>query len=417
MNQSTIKIRNEATALYALKETTLFPQLTESRSKRHKRKYGKEFVIDVVESESSREVSNRLYKIVQSLFYEPFTPVMNERLNMPVSYLTTSSEFRSLLPSEICKQHLSRQFMKKKPGLNRSLTTKYKTRHSDYFGSSSYALFIDGNLSLIHLKEILSNEAIAGKHAIASLEAFVDVFNEGGSMKGCPPDGKLTFPKIASQLKNSRNVKKWGCKDQHRVVSVQTSSTANSGRMFYKNNQGETSSFQISTHLQRHDRKAKNSTIRNHYSKQCSTISHDNWIPYVSTFVQEVEEASNRYIPTFLDNETSLDFNTRPQLPLLLDSMDWSVNHLNQYTSQIHIHRDPSTRLPTILGMINPLQNRRNWVGGELCLPQIGFVVGYNDTGDESAPYWRHSCHIGPNMPLQNCDFSKLNVQNGFFPK
>ena len=113
MNPSTIKIRNEATALYALKETTLFPQLTESRSKRHKRKYGKEFVIDVVESESSREISNRLYKIVQSLFYEPFTPVMNERLNMPVSYLTTSSEFKSLLPSEICKQHLSRQFMKK----------------------------------------------------------------------------------------------------------------------------------------------------------------------------------------------------------------------------------------------------------------------------------------------------------------
>ena len=72
-------------------------------------------------------------------------------------------------------------------------------------------------------------------------------------------------------------------------------------------------------------------------------------------------------------------FKTRPQFSTFLESIDWSVNHLNQYTSRIHIHRDPATRLPTILGIINPLKNQKDWIGGELCLPQVGFVVNYEE--------------------------------------
>ena len=379
MNTSTSQIRHEATLLFRLNETTLFPQLKQSRSSRHRNRYIKSFNIDVQESESKRKDANQLYKIVQTLFYEPFTLSINENLDIPVTYLTTSNEFKLLSSSQINKHFLSRQFMKKQPGFHRKSLINYQIRHSEHFKESSYALFIDGVLSMVHLKQILSPEAVAGKHAIASLESFVDLFNEGGSMKGCPPDGKLTFPKIASQLKNARNVRKWGCKDQHQVVTVRASSTGNSGRMVYRNNQEEMNSFQISTHLQRHDRKASNSAIRGYYSKRCSTISHDEWKPYINTYVQEVEQASNRYLPAFLDYETNKEFKSRPQFPTLLESMDWSVNHLNQYTSRIHIHRDPATRLPTILGVINPLKNQKDWTGGELCLPQVGFVVNYEE--------------------------------------
>ncbi len=207
---------------------------------------------------------------------------------------------------------------------------------------------------------------------IASMEAEPN----GGRMKCAAACGKITPARMCHQLNNDIYMKAYGVPVKESVLGVKASDTRVSGRLEYENKDGKEVSFEIGNFIQRRDYKStKRQNVLSMYSNKCK--SHRE-IEMIEAYCKEASEQYELFCPYFLEDCASAKAKWKSKREEdFICALDWSVNHINQYRSRVCVHKDPFSWLPTLLSQINPLDGIRDWCGGELFLPEAGFVLDY----------------------------------------
>jgi hypothetical protein len=100
----------------------------------------------------------------------------------------------------------------------------------------------DHQLNLLHLRGVLSEEARVGQIILACIHVDSE---EGGWSKGCEAEGRYDPRLLAHWLNREKLQGRWGLNKQGVLRTVYVTKTGGSMRLFYKNEKGKETSFQV----------------------------------------------------------------------------------------------------------------------------------------------------------------------------
>jgi len=221
-------------------------------------------------------------------------------------------------------------------------------------------------LEALHLKNILSPEAVVGRDLLA--DAHIES-HDGGWNKGCEADGCNTESQCRCSINRPAAMKAWGA--EGKIVLNQTiTGTGGSSRICCLNGSLCKKSFQAGCFLDRSTEKKKN-PLQHHLDEFDKIEIGDPPIDFckqcVAKHCEEICDICEKCAGHFMDEEPRRVFENDKERKWL-KNMCVATNMLAHGVSKLSCHEDPRSQLPAAITGCNPNgdQPGSTCKGGEL---------------------------------------------------